>query len=66
MDYVEEESEGSDLITSNVRRGLNEENVVYLYMIVISKSILIGRYQFFRATIKVSNMVEMGVKKYGL
>ena len=36
------------------------------YVLVISQSILIGQYQFFRAVIEMYNMLDRGVLKYGL
>ena len=49
-----------------MRRGLDEENIVYMSMLVISQAVLIRQYQFYRADIEVSNIVERGVPKYGL
>ena len=47
-------------------RGLDEENIVYSSVLVISRAVLIRRYQFFHAVIEVYNMVDRGVPNYGL
>ena len=49
-----------------MRRGLDQENIVYSSVLVVSQAVLMRQYQFFRAVIKVSNMVERRVSKYGL
>ena len=48
---MERGSEGADLIPSHVRRGLDEENIVYLSVLVVSQAVLMRRYQFFCAMI---------------
>ena len=60
------DNEGVDCIPSHVRRGLDEEKIVYFSVPVISLSVLIRRYQIFLAMIEGSNMMERGVTKYGL
>ena len=58
--------EAIDWIPSHVRRGLDEEKILYLSVPVIYLFVLIRRYQCFLAMIKVSNMMESGVPKYWL
>ena len=41
------DSKGVDCIPSHVRRGLDEEKIVYLSVHVVSLAVLIRRYQFF-------------------
>ena len=49
-----------------MRRGLDEEKIVWVYVLVISQAVLMRQYQCFLAVIEVSNMVERGVTKYVL
>ena len=60
------DNEGIDWIPSYVRRGLDEEKIVYSSTTVVSLAVLIRRYHFFIAVIEVSNMMERGVPRYGL
>ena len=46
--------------------GLYEENTVYFSVPIVSRAVLIRRYQFFPFVIEVSTMVERGVPKNGL
>ena len=57
---------GVGCIPSYVKRGLDEEKIVYLSVPVVSLSVLVRWYHFFLAVIKVSNMMERDVPKYGL
>ena len=49
-----------------MRRGLDEENIVYSSVLAVYQAVLMRQYQFFRVLIEVSNMVKMGVSNYGL
>ena len=42
------------------------KNLLCLSVLVISRAVLMMRYQFFGAVIEVYNMVERGVLKYEL
>ena len=65
-DKVGRDSKGVDWIPSYAQRGLDEEKIFYLSVTVVSLVVLIRRYNFFLDMIKVSNIVERGVPKYGL
>ena len=60
------ESEGTDLIPIHVRRVLDEDNLLYLSVLLVSRAVSMRRYQFLRTFIEVSNMAERDVLKYGL
>ena len=66
MDWVDGESEGTDLIPIHVRRFLDEDNILYFSVLLVSRAVLMRRYQFLRTVIEVSNVVERDVSKYGL
>ena len=45
-DWMGRDSEGDDWIPSHVRRGLDEDNILFLYVIVIFLAVFIRQYQF--------------------
>ena len=63
---MEGESEAINRIPIHVRRGYDDESIVYSSMLIVFRAVFIRRYQFFRSMIEVSNIVERGVPKYGL
>ena len=49
-----------------MQKGLDEEKIVYFSVLVVSRAVLMRRYQFFGAVIEVSNIFERGVQKHEL
>ena len=49
-----------------MERGLDKENIVYYFFLVVSQAVLMRGYQFFCAVIKVSKTVERDVTDYRL
>ena len=49
-----------------MRRGLYEEKLVYSSVLVVSRALLIRKYQCYGFVFEVYNMVERCVRKYEL